>query len=199
MKKFLPFLVVITLIGCISSRPFVQSETELQDIMGGGGYPWVLVSIRFAQEPPQVVCMEETEFTYALITEHDLQDEGYLQSMSNIVSKGTSSDFVFTKPDAWTNMPPPCAPASLRAMRKALQTISDEELLQHDFDKAALVLPLIKDSENEDTERAFAQVVIERGLRPFIGCFSGTLHIEKAKDWHNKKVDSISKDANTRL
>jgi hypothetical protein len=183
MNKYLPMLVVLVLTGCMSNRPLVQSETELQDIMGGGGYPWVLVSIRFAQEPPQVVCMEEPELTYALMTEHDLQDE---ESMRNIISEGASSDFVFTKPEAWTNMPPPCAPASLHAMRKALQPISDDILLQHDFAETALELPLLVVTEGEDTQRAFAQVLIERGLRPYIGCSSGTLHIEKAKDWHNK-------------
>jgi hypothetical protein len=161
----------------------VQSNEELQDVIGKG-YPWVLVNIRFNNDPPRIVCMQEYALTMAIFTEQKLlKKEDTIESFRNILKEGATSCFVFTTTDAWVFMPPPCDPENLRRMRKLLQPISDEELLKHE-DPLKLMLSLVP--YEDGIERVFAQVLIERKLRTFKDCFSGALTICKSKDWHNK-------------
>lgn len=178
------FLIcAIAICGCTGPHIIVQSPTELQDIVGGGHYPWVLVSISVTGARPQAVCLEEVDFMAALIAEHRLDgdcDATYWQSVSNVVQAGATSGFRFSSPKALEHIPPPCPPATLRAMRRALSAYSDEQLLRHDFSKEPLPLSL-KRSDSELDRRVFAQVLIERNLRPFMGCSDGVFHIQKAK------------------
>lgn len=184
MKTILSIIILLTFIGCRSNRAYVQSNEELQDVINMGHYPWVLVNIRFNNDPPRIVCMKEYALSMAIYTELKLlKQEPSDKNLRNVLKEGATSGFVFTKEDAWVFMPPPCDPEKLRRMRKILQPISDEELMNHE-DPMKLMLSLIP--YEDDMERVFAQVLIERRFRTFNACFNGALTIWKSKDWHNK-------------
>lgn len=190
MKRTFALLAVVvaTACGCTTPHCAVQSEAELQDIVGHGSYPWVLVQVSVTGTPPEVVCMQDDRLLLSLLVEHELNgktDDVLWQTVSNAIHVGATSGFRFTKPEVRDLIPKPCSPEALDYMRKSLSAYSNRQLLKHDFASTPLDLDIHLHDTPEENRRVFAQVLIERGLRPFRGCFDGVLYIRKAKLRHN--------------
>lgn len=148
-------------------------------------HDWVLVTVRTPERPPQVICMTDSALESAIVAEHSLTNGPFWQSVSNIVSVGSQSGFLFKNPTAVAELPPPCDPGHLEAMRKALSSFTNEELVKHDFSAGPLEVSPPPGFSDEVDDRILSQVMIERGLRPFLECFSGCFTLRYSKG-HNK-------------
>jgi len=185
MKQTFPILAfAILLAGCSTpQQPPVQPVAEILDFIGETTQHWVLARVIRNSAPPEIICVDEASFSLALIVEHELDGTPDLpQAISNLVVVGVASGFRFTKQEALECIPPPCSSELLGVMRQALSGYLDEDLTSHDFLASPLDLPGYRMTDSNEDERIFAQALIERGLRPYIGCFSGQFGIRKAKE-----------------
>jgi len=166
-------------VGCRSPRAAVQGAESLFHSISVSHHDWVLVRVIFPGDAPKTVCMTDNELERAIMIENGLEDEAYWQSLSNALHVGVSAGFRFEKPEVQEIIPPPCDNESLSEMREALSAYSDEELINHDFSAAPLELALPEGVEFD--ERVLPQALLERGLRPFLACFSGAFSIERQR------------------
>ena len=164
----------------VSGHELDQSPEEVWSAMCGTGDQWILVSVQTNDAAPQKLCLTASDFLQALHDERGVTNDVGLDRLKQDVLANTNLVFRFTNPKVIEKLPRPCAVADLQTTRAYLAKLSDDKLIALESANNLVEALPCRTIDYDSRCSILSTVLIERGLRLYLGCVSGVLEIGRA-------------------